>query len=490
MYPFLRPGDRIIIKKGKQTSLEVGDIIVIPTKENKYIIHRLIEMLPLGQCISKGDSLLNPDTEPIELSAISGRVIAILRKNRFIPVDAGLRARLKKFYVFLSVNRLNIAAFKLRIRNLLFELSRPDISDSFEAEQQFINSILCGNPCESFSGLDQERIMEIALEEGVAGVLYESIKEKDFHGPFLARLQKPYTTTAVLNLMNISALEGLEKALCDTDFDVLTLKGASLLGSVYSRSGVRPMSDIDLMVRPEHLDKFINIIYALGFKKNADIAHSFQRDRVSIDLHIHALNIDRISSRSLLFPSGMGPVWDNSIPWREGFQRIRRPDDIDNVLLLCQHLMKHSFSRLIWLKDIYELIKDRDDDFMIRLFERADHLSQRRCLCYALYLLDRLFAFKPIRGSMPEDIAISLNRIERGILGARVRGQSIERTGPVLAVFCTHGLKNRVRFLWETAFPKKKVFEEEFMESYMGKRILFYPARLFQAVRLLIRQCF
>ena len=488
MYPFLKPGDRIVVKKGQEDFLQVGDIIVIPSKEDKYVIHRLIKMLPPDRCVLKGDSLLNPDPEPIKLSDISGKVIAILRRNRFIPVDAGVRSRLKHIYAFLSIKGLTIGALRLRAKNLLLALFPSDTSNNYMEYWKFCVAALCGLLPEPLPELDQAKVLEISLTEGVAGVLYESLKEKDFHGSLLALLEKPYRTSAVLNLMNISALEGLEKALIDADFEVLTLKGASLLGSVYSRAGVRPMNDIDLMVRPEHLNKFINILYTLGFKKDADIAHYFQKDRVSIDLHINALNTDRISSRSRLFPSGMGPIWDNSVPWRDGFHRLRRPDDIDNILLLCQHFMKHSFSRLIWLKDIFELIRDRGDDFMTRLYERADQLSQGQCLCYTLYLLDRLFAFKPIRGSMPEKVANRLNRIERGILGARIRGQSIERTGPALAVFCIHGMMNRFRFLWETIFPKKEVFKEEFMDFYGGKRILFYPSRFLQTVRLLIRQ--
>ena len=42
--------------------------------------------------------------------------------------------------------------------------------------------------------------------------------------------------------------------------------------------------------------------------------------------------------------SGMEPIWETSLPWKDGYCRLRRPDDVDNLLLLSQHIMKHSFS--------------------------------------------------------------------------------------------------------------------------------------------------
>ena len=81
MYPFLKPGDRIVVKIAQQNSLQIGDIIVAPSGKDRFLVHRLIKILPPDRCILKGDSLLNPDPEPIKLSDISGKVIDIEKES-------------------------------------------------------------------------------------------------------------------------------------------------------------------------------------------------------------------------------------------------------------------------------------------------------------------------------------------------------------------------------------------------------------------------
>ena len=172
----------------------------------------------------------------------------------------------------------------------------------------------------------------------------------------------------------------------------------------------------------------------------------------------------------------MDPVWAHSVPWLEGYKWLKRPDDADNTLLLSQHAMKHSFSNLIWLMDIHRILRNRDKDFWARLFKRADHLSQNKSLRYTLFLLRGLFSMEPPRGTLCEDLSIGLSRLERGILATRIRGETLHRLGPLMALLCISGATARIAFLWETLFPKKKVIEQEFAIICRGKRWFFYPA--------------
>jgi signal peptidase I len=126
MYPFLKPGDRVVIKRAAQDSLQVGDIIVTPSKSQTHaVVHRIIKILPPDGCITKGDALFNPDPELILFSNVSGMVTAILRGNRVIPLNSGIRRRLKKLYVFLSITRLNFATFKQQVKNLYVRIKPP-----------------------------------------------------------------------------------------------------------------------------------------------------------------------------------------------------------------------------------------------------------------------------------------------------------------------------------------------------------------------------
>jgi len=488
MYPFLKPGDRIIVKRVSANAFQVGDIAVLRNSTDYLVVHRLVKLLPRGMGIFKGDSLLAPDPEPMELSTVSGRVEAIIRGDRFIPLSTGLRSRAKRLYATLSLKGLTPGALRLNAKHILMRLFPLDESNVFKEEKRFIIATLRGHSPGNITDLDWIKVKELACREGVPGILYHQLKDSDMLQSVLSPLKNYYRAIAALNIINLNALEKLEDALIIEKIEVMTLKGASLAENIYPGVGMRPMSDLDLMVRSRDRERFVKLLHRLGYKRNPLLSHIFTKNRVVIDLHIHALNTDRISTRARLFPRGMEPVWTSSVPWGQGYKYLRRPDDMDNILLLSQHLMKHSFSRLIWLVDIFELVKNRDRVFWTRLSKRTDHLSQRRPLSYTLYLINKLFGHEPPLGSGFDDPYGGLSRLERGILDARIKGRSIDRIGPFMALFCITGDKGRMAFGWETLFPKKSVVEQEFCRPAGNKKLLFYPTRILQTLSLALRQ--
>jgi hypothetical protein len=488
MYPFLKPGDRVIAERVSPYSLQVGDVAIIPGSRDHLVTHRLVKILSPNKGILKGDSRLESDPEPIELSDILGRVEAIVRNDRLIPVSTGFRSRTKGLHAWLSLKNLTIGTLRLKIKNSLTRFFSIDEQNILDQEIGYINQALRHHSTLKTPRLDWENLHETACKEGVAGILYHRLKDTDIPPFTLSQLKHHYQSVVAQNLIALDTLEKLEHALDHEKIQVMTLKGASLIENVYPYLGMRPMRDLDLMVHPEQYDKFLSLLSRLGYAPDSMIPHYMHKGRSVIDVHIHALNTDRITKRSGLFPSGMEPVWKNSVPWKEGFQWIRQPDEVDNTILLSQHLMKHSFSSLIWIVDIYMLTKNRNNAFWNKLLNRANQLKQTRPLSYALYLTEGLFGLEPSQGSRLDHLNKNLSRLERGILRARINGQSLHRLGPLMALFCLTGLKARITFLWETLFPKTTVIEQEFHSLHRGKRFLFYPGRVFQIATLAIKQ--
>ncbi|MBN1832488.1 MAG: nucleotidyltransferase family protein [Deltaproteobacteria bacterium] len=490
MHPFLKPGDRVIAEKVSPESLQVGDVAIIADSRECFVIHRLVKILPQKKGICKGDSRLESDPEPVELSVISGRVGAIVRNNRLIPVSTGFRSRMKRVYAWLSLRNLTIGALRLKTKNVLMRLFPMNELNDPGQEIRYINRALSGHLTLKTPHLDWKGLKERAYAEGVAGILYHRLKDTDIPPSTLSQLRRHYQSVVAQNLITLDTLDKLEHALGNERIEAMTLKGASLLEYAYPNLGMRIMSDLDIMVRPEQYERFISLLHRLGYEPDSMIPHYLHKGRSVIDVHIHALNTDRIANRAKLFPSGMEPVWANALPWKEGYRWIRRPDDVDNVLLLAQHLMKHSFSNLIWIFDIHMLVKNRDSTFWTSLQKRANHLAQTRPLSYALYLTKNLFEVGPPQNSWFNQFLGDLSRLERGMLGARINGQTFHRLGPLMALFCLPGFKARITFLWETLFPKKAVIEQEFYNLHRGKRLLFYPGRVFQIAALALKQFF
>jgi hypothetical protein len=476
MYPFLRPGDRLIIRRVPPERLRRGDIVVLDDK-GRLVAHRLVRRLPGGRVVLKGDSLPAPDSPLPNPARIIGRVEALTRRRRLITLTHGPRSRLNPVYAGLSLLNLTPGALRLKIKNgllLLVQGSRRD--DPADSGRKALRALL-GNPKSAPTRLPEEAdliaLKEAACREGVAGIVYAHLRENGLSRDLLSSFEELYQQIAAPNLANLNALEDIERALRDTTIEVLTLKGASLLDRIYPGIGMRPMGDIDLMVHPEDREGFAKVLLDLGYRQDPTLTHLFTREGVIVDLHTHALNTDRIAARNALLPRGMAPFWRRAVPWRTGFLRIRRPEDRDNVLLLAQHLMKHSFSGLLWLVDIHELLRNRDARFWKDLKKRAGELLQIKPLFYALYLLERTFDLVPPPGAGLRHPGERLSRLERGILGARAGGLSIAPLGALLALSCIPEPGKRLALFLETLFPNRDVMNKEFPSAYRHKRGTF-----------------
>ena len=133
MSPFLKSGEKIIVKKVKPQSLSIGDIIVYaapenePPDEKRPIAHRLIKKSKEnGRYIlfTRGDAKSRFAVEPVLEDRVIGRVEAIIRGTKVIRFDGAYRRRMNwlvsKFFVYLISVRRRLG----RIKRFLFNLPR------------------------------------------------------------------------------------------------------------------------------------------------------------------------------------------------------------------------------------------------------------------------------------------------------------------------------------------------------------------------------
>jgi hypothetical protein len=487
MHPFLRPGDRLVVRCVTPEHYRVGDIVVLRNSEKVYTAHRLIRLLPKLRGITKGDSLLAADPAPVSLCQLDGRVEMVVRGRRMIPLTSGPRAFFKRLYAVLSQKGLTSGAVKLRIKNIFsghFQI--PSVKKPMSAKQVLV-SITRGRFSELLIPINWATLKEVMHRQGLTGIVYRQLKSENVPASEMEEIKHYYRTIAAQNIIRLEALKPLEKELSAEKIEVMTLKGASLLGHIYPSVGLRPMEDLDLMVRRADRDCFVELLRRMGYRQNLKRANNFKKGDVVIDLHTHALSTDRIRSRALLFPGGMDPIWQWSISWADGWRWIRRPDDIDNILLLSQHYLKHYFSRLIWLEDIYRLLRNRDQRFWSGLSQRAHQLKQTKPLAYALYYLKTIFNFR-----LPENVKLAslpdeISGFERYLLNASREKRLSELLAVIMGLFCIPGVRNRLRFAMENLFPQRAVMKNEFGPITGSSRAIFYPARLLQACFMALR---
>ncbi len=355
-------------------------------------------------------------------------------------------------------------------------------------ERKLIIDIIKGVEPKIPVGINPSRLQDISIEEGVAGPVFLCLKQSGISSSEYPLLEKAYNVNIALNAKHLEKLERLEDALEKAKIEVMTLKGASLLDNVYTNIALRPMDDIDLMLHPSDRKNFEDVLTRLGYERDKMRAHLFVKDDTPIDIHVHALNTDRIVSRNSLFPIGMAPVWQNARPLRNGFKWVKRPDDRDNVILLFLHMMKHSFERLFWWMDIILLLNRYDSETWSGLRERSEYLKTDRAVRHMLYLLDIIFDITPPSESGFRDVKKCLTCFEKRLLKETAGGRSGHETGVLMGLFCIKGVAEKILFVRESLFPGREVIEKEFGWCNSGRRFLFYTSRLLRALLLLSRK--
>ncbi len=123
MYPFLKPGDRLVMKKDRPSSINVGDIVLFendqPGLSRGLIAHRVIRIISKGGYLTKGDNLPRPDPELKSWDQILGQVVLVLRGERLIPLTKGPSGFLGKWIAFLSRRNLTPGILAVKAKHLV-----------------------------------------------------------------------------------------------------------------------------------------------------------------------------------------------------------------------------------------------------------------------------------------------------------------------------------------------------------------------------------
>ncbi len=146
MFPFIKVGDRVHVRKTPWDRLEIGDLVVLKTSGSGYpIIHRLVGWRRVGSNrfgILKGDNLLYTDNFLLEQNNYLGRVWSRERNGELTNLKSfseNVRARL---VAFLSVWSLTPGIVRTKIK-LTLESWMPRIPGIRSMERFFLKKTRC-----------------------------------------------------------------------------------------------------------------------------------------------------------------------------------------------------------------------------------------------------------------------------------------------------------------------------------------------------------
>ncbi|MBI5788255.1 MAG: nucleotidyltransferase family protein [Candidatus Schekmanbacteria bacterium] len=339
-------------------------------------------------------------------------------------------------------------------------------------EQFIINRLaLVQKPPQSLNRLSLENLnwnsfLEHSRRHGLSGLLYHYCQSPGtkFPAPVLDSLRKEYYHNLIQNTRLLKELDNLLENFEQKRIKVMLLQGVALsLCHIYPSPGLRPITDIDLLIDDENLSLARQALKDSGYRAIPLYPDLFCRKNIVIDLHTSVANLSRISARRYAVNLPNQRLWEQA-------QRIRGsayiPDINDLIIIQSAHLQKHSYSRLIWFMDIARLMEKYGADLdWDKIWLRAEEFNLQRPLYFTLRCLKALLNYPLPIALKDNPPGCKLNRLENRLIENLICGNRVEKMGDYLYFASIKQFKQKFLFIKENVFPQKEVMSQVIRHS-------------------------
>jgi hypothetical protein len=253
--------------------------------------------------------------------------------------------------------------------------------------------------------VDWDRVVELARRHGTVPLLYHglSVAAPDkVPGTLMTSLRGRFHELGRRNLYQIVELMGLLKDLGDGGVPAIPFKGPVLAEQVYGNLALREFSDLDVLVKPEHVDRASTILRDRGYApwyepsgarhrvaRAVEYALPFSRarDRMSVDLHW--------AFARKFFTADLDEelVWDRAV-----MGQLQRRDALLlppalTPIVLAVHGAKHGpypWPRVKWIADMAGIAGITSPEDWQEALVLARQLGVRRMLLLGVALAERV----------------------------------------------------------------------------------------------------
>ena len=317
-----------------------------------------------------------------------------------------------------------------------------------------------GNAPIEQSDISNIDLFSVAAEEGVNGFLWqrlsdtEGVIEEDF-----ARSLETQLRELQLRYMRMQHACGRVLATLDqANIPVICMRGVSVTELLYGDgAALRPISDMDLLIDERQMLNAKQALWDIGFRPDSKYRNIYFRGDISIDLHHEPLGIERIQ------------MWKYLTPLRiDDFMKHAREGELagETALLLlprvylpylCFHALKHSFERLIWLRDIALLANRVSQSRQWNEVSQGirEYRLERPCYYALTYVKEHFGAVVP--EELLEKIRPKMGFVERNLFKRHMNHEVIPFLAERLFARMQPDFSHRIRFWMETIYPRYEV---------------------------------
>jgi hypothetical protein len=340
---------------------------------------------------------------------------------------------------------------------------------------------------------DWERVATLAAYHDVAPVLHRRLGQKGLvSGAPTARLRDASRASAARNLLLMADLGKILRAVQAGAIPLIPLKGAYLAEAVYRDIALRPMADLDLLVKPADLPRAIETLRGLGYESDQPFDPVAQQDGFQdmppmrrpggamVELHwtlVTPLCDARIDEHEL------AGLWERSLPATIAGAPSRALAAEDLLLHLCMHASVHHRFADIGLKafvDMAEVIRHHEGTLDWGAFtDRANRWRVANGTRMALRLAEEWTglrvpaeAWNRLDGPAPDERTLEWARHKV------LEGRPTELVGQFAGLEAHSGAGGRLSTLRRAAFPSLATMARDYGVPGNSWRVLaYYPYR-------------
>ena len=334
---------------------------------------------------------------------------------------------------------------------------------------------------------DWDEVIQKAIRHGVGPLLYHSLKtlktDIDIPGNIGSSLQEAYLYYIKRNMELFHALSKILRAMQEQNIPVIVLKGACLAHLVYQDIALRPMHDIDLMIRIE--DRFLveKLMLQLGYKNISLFSKRHLQWENIIRSMAYSSRITTVECHIVIdeFPA-LDP-WENA-----SFAAIASTNTLilgaeELLLHLCVHTDKHvgmELPKLIWWYDIAAVLKhyqgELNWDYVIQI--SREHKVEE-AVHWNLHLVNRDFGEYVPAGVLDQLECNGLNISIDDVLNAtrKLKGRYIT-SSQFSDISKIPSIREKVHYIFARLFPHKEYMIEHYSISRPALVYFYYPVRI------------
>ncbi len=231
-----------------------------------------------------------------------------------------------------------------------------------------------------------DEVLELALAHGVAPLLHRALQASAVFDRvpehIRDRLGQERRRTGMLNMRKYGEFRRIAQVLRERDIPLIALKGLHLADLVYRDIGLRPMSDLDVLVPRAEVERALAALHTIDYGFEQDVSGAaagmlatkcnigLLHRRLGLSLEVHWTLAEPVDC----YAPPMDEVWGGARAGRLGDADVQIMSPEFVLLHVCAHLAcNHAFGfDLRGLCDIAEISK-REIDWMLLVAHGRQH---------------------------------------------------------------------------------------------------------------------